>query len=63
MMVWNEYVTDYALLDETLGTVASVAASTLTGGSVEFEITVGRLYRFLVSGLSGSGTIVAKIYC
>lgn len=44
-------------------TLATVASGVLTtGGSVELELTIGRWYRFNTSGVSGSGTIVAKLF-
>lgn len=46
----------------TLGTVATVAASAQTVGPFgQVTLQRGYCYRFLVSGLTGSGTIVAKI--
>lgn len=46
----------------TLGNAAIVASSAYTTGpTAQFTLTRGAYYRFLVSGITGSGTIVAKI--
>jgi hypothetical protein len=48
----------------TLGTAAVVAGGAETVGPVaQFSLTRGSLYRFLTSGITGSGTICAKVFC
>jgi hypothetical protein len=46
---------------QTIGTVATVASGTVTQSMAEFTLTTARFLRFNVSGLSGAGTIVAKL--
>jgi hypothetical protein len=46
---------------QTLGTVASIAASTLTGGSAVYANVMGSFVRLKVSGLAGSGKIIGKL--
>jgi hypothetical protein len=42
-------------------TVLTVTGSTVSGGQSTFTMEPGRFYRFNVSGLAGSGTIIAKL--
>lgn len=45
----------------SLGTVATVASGAVTQSSAQFTLTTARFLRFNVSGLTGTGTIVAKL--
>lgn len=46
---------------QKLGTVATVAASAVTPGTLQYPAPAAGFYRFNVSGLTGAGTIVAKL--
>jgi hypothetical protein len=46
---------------QNLVQVASVTGSALTGGMVTTTLDPGRFYRFKVTGLTGSGLIIAKL--
>lgn len=58
----QEAVTNNAGEFTTIGTAAVVASGAYTTGPVaSFTLTQGNFYRFLVSGITGTGTIAAKI--
>jgi hypothetical protein len=45
----------------TVGTVATVSGGAVTQSQAQFTLTTARFLRFLVSGLSGTGTVAAKL--
>jgi len=61
-VVLQEAVRDVNTEYTTLGNAAVVASSAFTTGpTAQFTLTRGNFYRFLISGLTGTGTVVAKL--